>query len=125
MLNHDESLFYKVFKAKFFPDCSILEATSHHKGSFAWKSILQSKHVIESGSIWRVGDGKSIKIRGDNWLPNQSCRRVISPISSLGPESTVSSLIDVGSRSWKADLIKHEFLPHEASIIVGLPLSLN
>ena len=83
LTNHEDSLFHKVFKAKFFPDCSILEATSHHKGSLAWKSILQAKHVIESGSIWRVGDGKSIKIRGDNWLPTQSCRRVISPIPLL------------------------------------------
>ena len=47
------------------------------------------------------------------------------PDSSLGPVSTVSNLIDDGFRTWKADLIKHEFLPHEANIIAGLPLSLN
>ena len=105
LMNHEDSLFQKVFKAKFFPNYSILEATSHHKGSYAWKSILQSKHVIESGSIWRVGYGKSIKIQGDKWLPKQNCRSVISPISSFGAESTVRNLIDDVSRTWKANLI--------------------
>ena len=37
----------------------------------------------------------------------------------------MSNLIDEESWTWKTDLIKQEFLPHEASIIVGLPLSIN
>ena len=37
----------------------------------------------------------------------------------------MSNLIDEESGTWKTDLIKQEFLPHEASIIAGLPLSIN
>lgn len=72
-----------------------------------------------------MGDGKSIKIQGDKWLPIQSSRSVISPISSFSPDFMVCNLIDDESQTWKTDLLKKEFLPHEASIIVGLPLSIN
>ena len=59
---NEDSLFHKVFKAKFFPNCSIIECESFNKGSYAWKSIIQAKHVIELGRIWRVGNGESIQI---------------------------------------------------------------
>ena len=72
-----------------------------------------------------MGDGKSVKIRGDKWLPKPSCRSIISSVSSPSPDSIVSNLIDEESWTWKTDLIKQEFLPHEASIIAGLPLSIN
>ena len=59
-LIHDkESLFYRVFKAKYFPNCSIFEAKTS-TGSFAWKSILWSRDLINKGAFWRIGSGESI-----------------------------------------------------------------
>ena len=123
--NNESSLFYSVFKAKFFPFCSITEATCSSKGSFAWKSILQASRVVELGSVWQVGDGKSIKIRGEKWLPPSHGSCIVSPLSLLSPDSMVSALIDVDSHSWNSDLIQREFLSHEAKIILGIPLSIH
>ena len=51
-LIHDaDSLFYRVFKTKYFPNCSIFEAKSS-TGSYAWKSILRSRHLIGRGARW-------------------------------------------------------------------------
>ena len=58
------SLLYKVFNAKFFPNGNILEASAKARGSFAWRSILKAKDLIKSGLSCRVGDGTKIPIKG-------------------------------------------------------------
>ena len=123
--NNENSLFHRVFKAKFFPSCFIIEANSSSKGSFAWKSIIQATRVVEIGSVWRVGDVMSIKIRGDKWLPHPHGSYIASPVSILSPNSMVSALIDDDSHTWNSDLIQREFLSHEARIIMGIPLSIH
>ena len=61
-LIHDrESLFYRVFMVKYFPNCSIFEAKSTSESS-AWKSILWSRNLIRRGVRWRVGDGETIRV---------------------------------------------------------------
>ena len=62
LLHNINSLFYKVFKSKFFPNCSIMEAKEGYRGSYAWRSILKGREAIRRGVKWRVGNGKSIKL---------------------------------------------------------------
>ena len=49
--NNEDSLFHRVFKAKKFPNCSIMEANSSSKRSYAWKSIAQARQVIGFGLV--------------------------------------------------------------------------
>ena len=69
MNNHDhDSLCYRVFKARFFPIGTILDAKESSLGSYAWKSILSARDIIKKGAVWRIGDGQSVSIREDKWL---------------------------------------------------------
>uniref|UniRef100_A0A2N9GDB5 Reverse transcriptase domain-containing protein n=1 Tax=Fagus sylvatica TaxID=28930 RepID=A0A2N9GDB5_FAGSY len=123
LLHNPSSLFFKVFKSKYFPRCSILEAQSHTKGSYAWKSILSARDLITKGSIWRVGSGSTINIWGDRWLPGQYNHCITSPPHPNTSITHVMHLIDPDLRVWKTGLIKELFLPHEATVILGIPLS--
>ena len=56
------SLFYKVFKARFFPNTTIMDAANSRMGSYAWKSILRGRDIIQRGARWRVRNGENINI---------------------------------------------------------------
>lgn len=51
------SLLHKVYKAKYFPESTILEAKSRNCGSYAWQSLMKAKDIILIGACWRVGNG--------------------------------------------------------------------
>ena len=62
LLHNQTSLFYKVFMAQFFPNTTILEASDSRMGSYAWKSILVGRDIIQRGSRWRIGNDEKINI---------------------------------------------------------------
>ena len=75
LIHNTDSLLYKVFKAKYFPHCTILDDEIKMKGSYAWQSILKARSLVRIGLTWRVGNGEKVCIRGDNWLLNQFSRK--------------------------------------------------
>lgn len=70
MINNPNSLCHRVFKVIFFPDCSILEAKESMIGSYAWKSILNARDVIQKGMVWRTGNDQNDRIKEGRWLPD-------------------------------------------------------
>jgi len=81
-----------VFKAKYFPQGSVFEATSSSR-SYAWKSILRSRYLIEEGAKWRLGDGQSIRIFIDKWLLNGD-GKVSASSGELHLKAIVAELIN-------------------------------
>ena len=62
LFHNRDSLFCRVFKARFSPIGSIMEAKDSRRGSYTWKSILKGRDVIARGACWWIGNGKSVKI---------------------------------------------------------------
>lgn len=81
--------------------------------------------MIEKGMQWRVGNGASIRIYQDEWLPNPRSRKVVSPRGFFDNDAQVFVLIDHEKRCWIKDVIDNIFLPHEATLIKSIPLSLE
>uniref|UniRef100_A0A2N9HGY6 RNase H type-1 domain-containing protein n=1 Tax=Fagus sylvatica TaxID=28930 RepID=A0A2N9HGY6_FAGSY len=86
-------------------------------------SILKARDVIKNGIVWRVGNGKSIKIWKQRWLLEDNHHKVITPIPSILADSTVSELISPQTQQWDATLIDSIFFPYDATAIKSIPLS--
>ena len=73
--------------------------------------------------VWRIRNGNSVRIKQDQWLPNQPSRTPISALPDLPPDATISSLINHENGEWKTEIVQANFLPHEAAAILSIPLS--
>ena len=70
--------FNDAMLAKFSPLGDIF-STQVKSGSYAWQSILKARYLIAEGARYRVGNGQSIRIYQDCWLPGDRLGKVISP----------------------------------------------
>jgi hypothetical protein len=60
----------QILKVKYFPHGSFLSAQLGRAPSLASRSIFKARDVLTGGLLWRVGNGESINIWGDKWLPS-------------------------------------------------------
>lgn len=123
LLHHPNSLLARVMKAKYYPHQGFLEARLGGRPSFAWRSILNSRELLQEGLIWQVGNGESIHIWHDPWVSNQISRKIQTPPQILPSEALVSSLIDSTTHWWNIPLIQEVFWPEEASRICSMAIS--
>ena len=118
-LNNRDSLLFKVFSSKYFPEGNILDIPIPSKCSYALRSILQSRDVIHKGDVWRVGDGQKIDIWSHRWLPDVGQSKVISPRNDTDA-GKVCDLFYPNSKLWDPGLIQHMFHPWEAEKILKI-----
>ena len=123
LLQNTNSLFHHVFQAKYFAGRSFLDAQIGKRPSYAWRSIMAAKSVVEDGIRWSIGNGESVLIWQDKWIPKPDTYKITTPINPLFSNEKVSTLIDTEQAVWKSDRINSIFLPHDAESILSIPLS--
>ncbi|XP_024177967.1 uncharacterized protein LOC112183885 [Rosa chinensis] len=121
LVSKPNSLVARVFKARYFPNCSFWEAQLGDTPSYSWRSILEGRPVLKAGVKWRVGDGEQIHIWEDKWIPNYSRSQIHRPENSTSFDR-VADLIDPHTRSWIAPSVSTLFSPEVAAQILSIPL---
>ena len=112
----------QIFKEKYYKGESFLNSRLGRRPSYAWRSIWNAKKLLEEGLVWRVGDGKSIKIWGDCWIPSPTSYSIQSPIRILDREAKVSAPVDESSMWWNTSLIHSIFTEEEAISICSMAI---
>jgi hypothetical protein len=123
LLQNPSSLTAKIFKHKYHPSSSFMEASLGSRVLFAWRSIFQAKDLLSLGLVWRERNRRSIKIWKDKWLPTPTTHTVQSPIGRLGKDAIVYELIDVDMRCWNTNAVFENFVDEVAKVILNIPLS--
>ncbi|KAK4394097.1 hypothetical protein Sango_1880500 [Sesamum angolense] len=84
--------------------------------------ILEARPILEDGIRWRIGDGRSVQVWDDKWIPRPTTFQPITPKNRLCPGLRVADLIDEATRSWKTEQIDNLFWHDDAAVITTIPI---
>jgi hypothetical protein len=122
LINEPDSLCAKVLRAKYYPHGDVLKAGPKAGSSYTWQSIVAGIATFKRGHIWRVGNGESINIWSDPWIPSSQDRKIIS--ERRGAVYTkVSELIDPVTGQWDTALLGTLFNPDDVNRILQIPVN--
>lgn len=68
-MTHPHSLCARVLSGKYDLNKDFLAATKKRNSSHTWRVILFGREALKIGLIKRVGDGASVNIWEDLWIP--------------------------------------------------------
>ncbi|CAN1787046.1 Uncharacterized mitochondrial protein AtMg00310 [Linum perenne] len=69
LIQNPDLLLAQIYKAKYFPNSTLMQAGKGSNPSWGWRGILKGREIIKVGHRWQVGDGTSINPFLDHWVP--------------------------------------------------------
>lgn len=79
--------------------------------------------ILKTGYCWRVGNGSSIRVHWDRWIPNYLTNKVLYPANEETKGLLVSDLIDLELHWWRREFIMSKFHTEDAEAICIIPLN--
>lgn len=121
MMVHPTSLVARVFKARYFRHTTLSEAGLGSNPSLVWRSLLWARTLTKRGLLMRVGDGASINLFLDPWIPGLRS----GYLTNRGqPISTVAQLIKP-NRTWDTQLLNQVAMSFERDEVAKIPLPMD
>ena len=118
LVQKTDSLFYRIYKARYFPNSTFLDAEIGHNPSYVWHSLLSAREVLLAGSKWQVGNGDTIKILSHDWLPHPS-----RLLGDLPEDMCVKELLDQQAKQWDRGKVTTLFEEVTRQEILAIPLT--
>ncbi|KAE8666664.1 Protein NRT1/ PTR FAMILY 2.7 [Hibiscus syriacus] len=104
-IQDENSLAFKVIKAKYFPNSSFFEARLGANFSYAWASLMKAKEELKDGFFWRVGIDSGIRMFEENWgdaCPIEWGERYVDNVAR---PVRVAEFMIPGCARWDADKV--------------------
>jgi hypothetical protein len=92
------TLFYRIFKSKYFSTGTFLSAKLGSNPSFVWRSFLSARDLLLDGVCWKIGNGLLVDVWSDKWTE----RPLIQGRDPSGVHC-VADLMDAGG--WDMEVI--------------------
>lgn len=109
----------RVLKGRYFSDSDFTRAMVPKSSSATWRAIVVGREALLTGLIKCVGDGSSISVWNDQWVPS-----TIKMSSMLRPPVTqilmVSVLIDTNNWTWRRELVHYTFILPATEAILNI-----
>jgi hypothetical protein len=123
LLIFPNSLCARVLKARYFPHGNLVDTVFTGNPSSTWTAISHGLDLLKKGLVWRVGNGESIRVWRDSWLPRKANGKVLTPKGN-NRIRRVSELIDAQGK-WNVEKIHDTFYPIDVDAILRIKPSLR
>ncbi|OMO90520.1 reverse transcriptase [Corchorus capsularis] len=124
LIQDERSLCYRILKAKYFRQCSFMEAKLGCNPSFVWRSLLAGREVLKQGCRWRVGNGCDIDNWRDKWINKPPVNQPLPNNGIICNPNPVKVLFD-DDGNWDYDLLRELFVEDDVRRIMSIPLHLT
>ena len=121
-----DSLCMSILRAKYKVSEEWLYSDPPNRASPIWKAIEQAKKVIIKGACYTIGNGTSINVWKDPWVPWIEGFIPTPKVEEYAQLLvSASQLIDTNLHCWKHHLVKELFDPPSARAILSIPIPSN
>ncbi|KAL5543569.1 hypothetical protein UlMin_007353 [Ulmus minor] len=111
-------------QGKYLRAGSFISVDAVSSDSVFWKAILQSRNTILRGACYQIGDGASINIWEDPWVPNCLEFRPRASPNHIREACMVKDLFS-HSGHWDTHKVRSIFIPEDASRILSIQLPIR
>ncbi|CAN1764879.1 Uncharacterized mitochondrial protein AtMg00310 [Linum perenne] len=121
ILQNPDLLLAKIYKARYFPNSSLMQAGKGANPSWGWRGILKGREIIKVGHRWQVGDGMQINPFLDQWIPTFPPTPILSMKESiLDIPFSVAGFINNGK--WNHNKLNSIFSDDSIDKILSIPI---
>lgn len=120
IIKNPSSLVARVLKGRYLKNRDLLQSSLGSNPSYIWRSLIWSRDMLETGLCWQIGDGTSVDIFADKWIPSL-CSKIDSTGVQIPAGTKVYSLIR--NNQWDEPKICSVCMPFLALEILSIPLS--
>lgn len=107
---HDPSGGFSMFE-------DFLQASSGTRPSYAWRSMIFGRELLEKRLKRSIGNGEDTFFWVDNWLYNHFATRPGGCQPLMNINLKVANLIDPGTHKWNAQILNELFTKRDIQLI--------
>lgn len=118
LVKNPGSLLARMLKARYYPNCNLLQAGRTGGSSYTWSGIWEAKENIKGGLRWVIGDGKTINIKVDRRLRGKDSF-CVDPGGGGSLDSKVCDFFVQGKKEWDEVKVRATFNSNDAEAILA------
>ncbi|XP_019162200.1 PREDICTED: uncharacterized protein LOC109158758 [Ipomoea nil] len=123
LLTSPDTLVAKVYKARYYPNTTFVDAKVGGCPSHSWRSIMAAHDMVVAQVRRRIGDGKTTLIWGHPWLPDNPSPLVQTDMPVELRHAKVVGLIDEHTATWDPHILADLFEEEDVSRILRIPVN--
>ena len=117
LLHNPSCLFSLFMKSRYFGDSPFLVARLGDRPSFAWRSILHGRVLLEKGLRQGIGNGASVNVWSTRWIQDDVLRAPFMKNILVDLDLKVKDLLDPVTKGWDTALLQEHFFQRDQDII--------